>query len=189
MHESDSKMPSKARELTKRKSFWLIAAVLLGLIGLADYHYSIANQIPSDGPLTIGFPMTFYWMVCPMITAGAGACHSGISALGLIVDFIVCMVFAIAAASLSMHFARKDFVKRTLFWISTSVVFSLTFLLASLATALHSASHHGRGIEIGFPVVYLYEYAGDSLDALNLVIDLVICFVAAFLCVASFFKR
>jgi hypothetical protein len=181
-------MTSKARELTKGKSFWLIAAVFLGLIGLADYHYSIANQIPSDGPLTIGFPMTFYWMVCPMITAGAGACHRGISALGLILDFSVCVVFAIAAAGLSVHFARNDFVKRTLFWISTCVVFSLTFLLASLVTALHSASHHGRAIEIGFPVVYLYEYAGDSFDALNLATDMVICFVAAFLCVAPFFK-
>jgi hypothetical protein len=181
-------MTSKARELTKRKSFWLIAAFFLGLIGLADYHYSIANQIPSDGPLTIGFPMTFYWMVCPMIAAGAGACQSGIRALGFIVDLMVCIAFAMVAAGLSVHFARKHFVKRALFWMSTSVVFALTFLLASLVTALHSASHHGRAIEIGFPAVYLYEYAGDSLDALNLATDLVICFVVAFLCVASFYR-
>jgi hypothetical protein len=183
------KLTSKAREFARRKTFWLIAAFYLGLIGLADYHYSMSNQIPSDGPLTIGFPMTFYWMVCPMIASGAGACQRGISAFGFIVDLIVCIALAMVAASLSMHFARKDFVKRALFWISVSVVFSFTFLLASLVTAFHSASHHARAIEIGFPAVYLYEYAGDSLDALNLATDLVICFVAAFLCVASFFRK
>jgi len=182
-------MASNVRELTQGKSFWLIAAVLLGLICLADYHCSISNQIPSDGPLTIGFPMTFYWMLCPMIAAGAGACQRGISASGLIVDFVVCVACAIGAAILWMHFAQKHFVKRTLFWICTGIVFTLTFLLASLATALHSASHHGRAVEIGFPLVYLYEYAGESLHALNLAIDLMICFVAAFLCVAPFFNR
>jgi len=182
-------MTSKARELTKGRSFWLIAVVFLGLICLADYHCSISNQIPSDGPLTIGFPMTFYWMLCPMIAAGAGACQRGISALGLIVDFMVCVACAIVAAILSMHFSRKDFVKRKPFWISTGLVFISAFLLASLVTAFHSASHHGRAVEIGFPLVYLYEYAGDSLHALNLVIDLAVCFVASFLCVALFFKR
>jgi hypothetical protein len=182
-------MTSKARELIKSKSFWLIVAFFLGLMGLADYHYSIANQIPSDGPLTIGFPMTFYWMVCPMIAVGAGACQRGTNALGFIVDLIVCIAFAMVAASLSLHFARKNFVKRGIFWTITSAVFFLTFLLTSLATALHSASRHGRAIEIGFPAVYLYEYAGDSFNALNLATDLLIYFVFAFLCVARFFKR
>jgi len=182
-------MTSKARELTKTKSFWLIVAFFLGLMGLADYHYSMANQIPSDGPLTIGFPMTFYWMLCPMITVGAGACQRGINAWGLIVDLIACIAFAMVAAGLSLHFARKHFVKRALFWTITSAVFFLTVLLASLVTALHSASRHGRAIEIGFPAVYLYEYAGESFNALNLATDLLICFVFAFLCVARFFKR
>ena len=165
---------------------WLLATFFLGLIGLADYHYSTVNQIPSDGPLTIGFPMTFYWMVCPMIVAGAGACQRELNALGLAVDLIACVAFAMVAACLSMQLAQKNFVKRALFWTITSAVFSLTFLLTSLATALHSASHRGRGIGIGFPAVYLYEYAGDSFNALNLATDLVICFVAAFLCVAGF---
>jgi len=132
--------------------------------------------------------MTFYWMVCPMIVAGAGSCHSGMSYLGLIVDWITCIAFALMAAGLSMHIARKDFVKRTRFWITTTIVFGLAFLLVSLGTLVHSASHHGHAIEIGFPVVYLYEYAGDSFNALNFVTDLMVCFVAALLCVASFFK-
>jgi hypothetical protein len=182
-------MTSKARELIERKSFWLVAAFFLVLMALANYHYSMANQIPSDGPLTIGFPMTFYWMVCPMIAVGAGACQRGINAWGTIVDLIVCIAFAMVAASLSLHFARKNFVKRTLFWTITSAVLFLTFLLTSLATALHSASHHGRAVQIGFPAVYLYEYAGDSFNALNLATDLLICFAFAFLCVARFFKR
>jgi hypothetical protein len=182
-------MTSKAQELIRNKSFWLIVAFFLGLMSLADYHYSTVNQIPSDGPLTIGFPMTFYWTVCPMIAVGAEACQRGTNALGFIVDFIVCIAFAMVAASLTLRLARKNFVKRTLFWTIMSAVFFLTFLLTSLATALHSASRHGRAVEIGFPAVYLYEYAGDSFNALNLATDLLICFVFAFLCVARFFKR
>jgi len=180
-------MTSKARELARSISFWLIAACFLGLVGLTDYHYSTVNQLPSDGPLTIGFPMTVYRMVCPMIVAGAGACHRELSALGFAVDLIGCIAFATVAAYLSAHLARKHFVRRALFWTLTGVVFSATFVLASLVTALHSAAHRGRAIEIGFPAVYLYEYAGDSFNAINFATDLVVCFVAAFLCVASFF--
>jgi hypothetical protein len=179
----------KAQELAGRKSFWLIVALFLGLIGLADYHYSTVNQIPSDGPLTIGFPMTAYWMVCPMIVAGAGTCQRGLSALGLAVDLIGCIALAMLAASLSEHLTRKRLVKGALFWAITGAAFSLTFLLTSLLSALHSASHHGRAVAIGFPAVYLYEYAGDSLNGLNLATDLVICFAAAFICVALSFRE
>jgi hypothetical protein len=182
-------MTSEARVLNSRRSFWLIVAFFLGLIGLADYHYSTINQIPSDGPLTIGFPMTVYWMVCPMIVAGAGKCERGLSAIGLAVDLIGCIALAMVAASLSEHLAQKRLVKRALFWAITGAVFSLTFLLTSLVTALHSASHHGRAIEIGFPAVFLYEYAGDSLNALNLATDLIVCFAAAFICVALSFRE
>jgi hypothetical protein len=185
---SDSNMQSSAPDFAAGKLFWPVAAVLLGFICLADYHYSTSNQIPSDGPLTIGYPMTFYWMSCPMITAAGEACQAGVNAMGLIVDFITCVAFAIVAASLSLHFARGDFVKRKAFWIVTGVVFAAAFLLESLLTAFHSASHHGRAVEMGYPVVYLREYAGESLNAANLAVDLVFCFVAAFLCVAPFFR-
>jgi len=180
-------MTSSARDSAAVNSFWAIAAVMLGLIGLADYHYSTTNQIPSDGPLTIGFPMTSYWMSCPMIAAAGRACHSGISALGLTVDVITCIAFAIVAASLSLHFARRDFVKRKLFWMITGAVFAAAFVLGSLLTAFHSA-HHGRAVEMGYPAVYLREYAGESLSAANLAVDLGLCFVAAFLFVAMFFR-
>jgi uncharacterized membrane protein (DUF485 family) len=182
-------MTSKLQELAGTKSFWLIVALFLGFIGLTDYHYSTVNQIPSDGPLTIGFPMTLYRMVCPMIVAGAGACQKELSALGFTVDLIGCIAFAIVAAYLAAHLARKHFIRRGLFWAITGAVFALTFLLTSLASALHSASHRGRAIEIGFPAVYLYEYAGDSFNAINLATDLVICLVAALFCVAAFFRR
>jgi hypothetical protein len=121
--------------------------------------------------------------------AVAGACQAEISALGIAVDLIGCIALAMVSASLSMHLAGKHFVRRPRFWIITSAVFSLTLLLLSLATALHSASHHRRALEIGFPAVYLYEYAGDSFNAINLAADLMMCFVAAFLCVAAYFKR
>jgi hypothetical protein len=182
-------MTAIARELTKTKSFWLIAAFFFGVASLADYHYSTVNQIPSDGPLTIGFPMTFYRMVCPMIVAAAGACETELSALGFTVDLIGCLAFAMIAAIVSMHCARRSFVKRALFWTITGTVGILIFLLISLVTALHSASHHGHAIEIGFPAVYLYEYAGDSFNALNLATDLVVWFVVAFLGVAQLFRR
>jgi hypothetical protein len=181
-------MTSGARGFAAGKSFWRTAAILLGLVCLADYHYSTSNQIPSDGPLTIGFPMTSYWMSCPMIAAAGGACHSRMSALGLMVDLITCVAFAFAAASLSLHFARADFVKRRAFWMVTFGAFVAAFLIGSGVTAFHSASHHGRAVEIGFPVAYLREYAGESWNAPNLVTDLVICFAAAFLCVAPFFR-
>ena len=173
----------------RQKSFWLVAACFLGLVAAANYHYSTANQIPSDGPLTIGFPLTFYSMVCPMIAAGAAACQKEVNALGFAVDLIGCVALAVAAAALSMRLARMQFVKRTLFWTITATVFSSVFLITSLATALQSASHRGRALQMGFPAVYLYEYAGDSFNAINLATDLVICFVAAFLWVAAFFRR
>jgi hypothetical protein len=182
-------MTSSARNSAAGKSFWPIAAVMLGLIALADYHYSTSNQIPSDGPLTIGFPMTAYWMSCPMIAAAGGAaCHAETSVFGLAVDFITCIAFAIVAASLSLHFAGRDFVKRKAFWMIAGAVFAVAFLLGSLLTAFHSASHHGRAVEIGYPAVYLREYAGESLNAPNLAVDLGLCFVAAFLLVAPFFR-
>jgi phosphatidylserine synthase len=180
-------MRSSARGFAADKSFWPITAVFLGLICLADYHYSTSNQIPSDGPLTIGFPMTSHWMSCPMIVAAGGACHTGTSVLGLVVDFTTCVAFAMIAASLLLRFAHRDFVKRKVFWMITGVVFAAAFLLGSLLTAFHSA-HHGRVVEIGFPVVYLREYAGEALNAPNLAVDLALCFVAAFLFVAPFFR-
>jgi len=182
-------MTAIAREPAKAKTFWLLVAFFFGVAALANYHYSTVNQIPSDGALTIGFPMPFYRMVCPMIVAGAGACQKKLSASGFAIDLIGCLAFAMLAASVSMRFARRDFVKRARFWTITGAVGTFTFLLSSLATALHSASHHGRALEMGFPAVYLYEYAGDSFNAANLATDLVICFVAAFLAVAMFFKR
>jgi hypothetical protein len=129
----------RLRELTRRKSFWLVTACFLGLIGLADFHYSTVNQIPSDGPLTIGFPITFYWMVCPMIVAGAGACQRELGAMGLAADLMGCIAFAMGAAYLSTQLACKHFVRRALFWTITGAVFSLTFLLSSLAAALSTS--------------------------------------------------
>jgi hypothetical protein len=177
-------MASIARQLAAERSFWLTAAALSGLFCFADYHYSFVNQIPSDGPLRIGYPMIAYRMVCPMIAAGSAACQSGISALGLIVDALFCGVLACVAAGIAIHVARLDCVRRKRFWMITSAVFVLAFPLASLFTALHSASHRGRAIEIGFPAVYLYEYAGDSFRALNFIVDLVLCYALSLLCVA-----
>jgi hypothetical protein len=181
-------MTSKAHESVKNEWFWPIAMVFLGVLCLADYHYSISNQIPSDGPLRIGFPMTFYWMLCPMISAGTGACQQGLSALGLIVDLTTCIVFAILAATGTMYFAENNLIKRKRFWISTGIVFALIFLLASVVTVLFPSPHHGRALEVGFPVVYLREYVGESWSLLNLALDLLIGFVVAFLVVAWFFK-
>jgi hypothetical protein len=186
-HRLASTMPPIARQLATKRSFWLTAAVLFGLFCSADYHYSVVNQIPSDGPLRIGYPMTGYWMVCPMIAVGSAACQSGMSALGLIVDALFCVALACVAARIAIHVARLDCVKRKRFWVITSLVFVLAFPLVSLVTALHSASHHGRAIEIGFPAVYLYEYAGDSFRALNFIVDLVLCYALSLLCVAVLF--
>ncbi len=182
-------MTAMARVPAKAKSFWLIVAFLFAAAGLANYHYSTVNQIPSDGALTIGFPIPAYRMVCPMIVAAAGTCQQEMNALGFVVDLIGCLAFAVFAASVSVRFARRDFIKRARFWMIMGAVGTLTFLLASLASALHSASHHGRALEMGFPAVFLYEYAGESFNAFNLATDLVICFVAAFLAVAMFFRR
>jgi hypothetical protein len=154
-----------------------------------NFHFSTVNQIPSDGPLTRGFPLTFYWMVCPMSAAAAGACRSGASIFGFIVDFIACMVCAVTAAVASIHIAGKRFVRRMRFWMVTAIVFAATFLLSSLLTAFLSAHHHGRGLAIGFPTVYLYEYAGDSLNAMNLAVDLGFCLTVALLCAAAFSRE
>jgi hypothetical protein len=95
--------------------------------------------------------------------------------------------FAIVAAGLMLHFAQKDFVKRKTFWMIAAIVFVAVFLLGSLLTAFHSA-HRGRAVEMGYPAVYLREYAGESWNAPNLAVDLGLCFVAAFLVVAPFFR-
>ncbi len=176
-----------APQLAPGKSFWLSAAAFLVVICFVDYHFSTSNQIPSDGPLQIGFPMTFYWMVCPMIAAGSGACRSGISVPGFAVDALFCIACAGVAAGIAIHVAKLACVKRKRFWMITSLVFVLAFLLVSLATALHSASHHGRALAMGFPAVYLYEYAGDSFNTLNFVVDLVLFYAASLLGVALLF--
>jgi len=128
--------------------------------------------------------MIVYWMVCPMMAARSAACQSGMSGLGLIVDALFCIAWASVAAGIAIHVARLDCVKRRRFWMITSAVFVPAFLLVSLVTAWHSASHRGRAMEIGFPAVYLYEYAGDSFRALNFMVDLVLCYVVSLLCVA-----
>jgi hypothetical protein len=176
-----------ARQPAPGKSFWLTAAALLVVFCFMDYHFSTSNQIPSDGPLRIGFPMTFYWMVCPMIAAGSGACRSGISMPGLALDALFCIACAGAAAAIAIHVARLACVRRRRFWMITSLVFVPVFLLVSLVTAWHSASHHGRALAMGFPAVYLYEYAGDSFNTLNFVVDLVLCYAASLLAVALLF--
>jgi hypothetical protein len=168
---------------------WPAFVAFFALLCLVDYHYSTVNQIPSDGPLTRGFPLTFYWMVCPMSAAGAGACGSGMSVAGLVVDGAFCMACALAAAAISTHISRKKFAKTKAFWISTMVVFALTFLFTSVITLLQSASHRSRAVELGFPAVFLREYAGESWNAMNLAMDLVICFAAALLCVAVFSRE
>jgi hypothetical protein len=99
------------------------------------------------------------------------------------------MACALAAAAISTQIAGRKFVRTRAFWITTVVVFALTFLLTSAITLLHSASHHGRAhqgrvIEMGYPAVYLREYAGESWNAMNLALDLAICFAVALLCVA-----
>ena len=50
----------------------------------------------------------------------------------------------------------------------------------------HFAAVSVAWLEIGFPAVFLLEYAGESWNAMNLAMDLVICFAAALLCVAVF---
>ena len=170
------------------KVFWSAFAAFFVLLCLIDYHYSTVNQIPSDGPLTRGFPLTFYWMICPMSAAGAGACGSGIRIAGLVVDAVSCMACALAAAAISAHIAGRKFAKTRTFWTRTVVVFALTFLVTSVISLLQSASH-GRVIEMGYPVVYLREYAGESWNAMNLALDLAICFAAALLCVAAFSRK
>jgi hypothetical protein len=181
-------MTSNVRDRGPGKSIGLTALVFFGLICLIDYHFSISNQIPSDGPLTIGFPMTFYWMVCPMSAASAGACHDAMSAPGMLVDLIACGVFSIVAAVVSARCLRQSFVKRRLFWINTGVILVLMFLLTSALSAWPTGSHRGRAREFGFPVAYLREYAGESWSVLNLVVDLGFCFVIAFLVAAVFSK-
>src|SRR5271154_3776270 len=94
---------------------WYLAALLFGLLCSANYHYSASNQIPSDGPLTIGFPMTFFWKVCPMVSVGAEACHEEIAALGLTVDLIVCAAVAMVGAILLAHLVQQDFVRKSRF--------------------------------------------------------------------------
>jgi hypothetical protein len=180
-------MSSRIRELTSCNSLWWIALVIFGPICLSDYHLSISNQIPSDGLLTIGYPKTFYWKVCPMISTVGPACQSGIRASGLVIDLLVCSAVSMVSALLAIHFWRKDFITSKLFWLSMGFVFALTFLLASVVTALHSGSHHGRAINMGFPLVYLFMHGIESFDALNLAMDLAICFIASFLGVASVF--
>lgn len=177
-------MSASARHPATRTSFWLTAVVLSGLFCFADYHFSSINQIPGDGPLTIGYPMTAYWMVCPMVASRAAACESGIGVPGLILDAIFCVASACLVAGIAGRVARLNCLRRGRFWAITSLVFVCAFLLISLLTALHAASTHGRGIRIGFPVVYLYEYAGESFSALNFIVDLVLCYVVSLLCVA-----
>ena len=176
----------RPRIFSQERVSWPAFVAFFALLCLVDYHYSTVNQIPSDGPLTRGFPLTFYWMVCPMSAAGAGACGSGMSIAGLVVDGALCMACALAAAAISTHISRRKFAKTKAFWIKTIVVFTLTFLFTSVITLLQSASHRSRAIEIGFPAVFLREYAGESWNAMNLAMDLVICFAAALLCVAVF---
>ena len=168
----------RLRIFSQEKVSWPAFLAFFALLSLVDYHYSTVNQIPSDGPLTRGFPLTFYWMVCQMSAAGAGACGSRMSVAGLVVDGALCLACALAAAAISTHISRRKFAK-------TKVVFALTFLITSLITLLQSASR-GRAIEIGFPAVFLREYAGESWNAMNLAMDLVICLAAALLCVAVF---
>ena len=175
----------RLRIFSQEKVSWPAFLAFFALLCLVDYHYSTVNQIPSDGPLTRGFPLTFYWMVCPMSAAGAGACGSRMSVAGLVVDGALCLACALAAAAISTHISRRKFAKTKAFWIKKVVVFALTFLITSLITLLQSASR-GRAIEIGFPAVFLREYAGESWNAMNLAMDLVICLAAALLCVAVF---
>jgi hypothetical protein len=178
--------PCHGGGFSMKKPKWAAFWVILGFICLCNYRFSTVNQIPSDGPLTIGFPMTFHWTVCPMSAAGAGGCRSGTNFPGLIIDAIVCVVCALAAAALTTHIAAKRYVRTRRFWVVTTVVFALAFLLASLITAFQSASHHGHALEMGFPAVYLYEYAGDSLNIPNLAIDLLLFYAGALVCVAAF---
>jgi hypothetical protein len=173
-----------ARQLATKRSFWLTAVVFSALFCFANYHFSLTNQIPSDGPLTIGFPLRAYWMVCPMIASHSAACQSGISVLGLIGDALFCVALACVAAGVALRISQLDCVRRRRFWTITSLVFVSAFLLISFLTAWHSASLHGRGIRMGFPAVYLYEYAGDSFSTLNFLVDLVLCFAVSLLGVA-----
>jgi hypothetical protein len=180
---------TSVRALVEKRMFWPAVAGFFVLLCWVNYHYSAVNQIPSDGPLTIGFPMTFHWMICPMSAAGAGACRSGTSTLGLVVDWIACVAGALAAAAWSTHLAGREFAKTRTFWIRTAVALVLIFVLTSAITLLQSAAHHGRAIEMGFPAVYLREYAGDSWNATNLIMDLAVCFAAALWCVATFSRE
>jgi hypothetical protein len=170
-----------------RRRFWWLAAALFGFIGLVNFHFSTSNQIPSDGPLTIGFPMTFLWKVCPMISAGGDACHQEIAAVGLVVDLIVCCAVAIFVAILCAHFVQQDYVKRSRFWVVAGFTFAVIFLITSSVSAWHSVSP-GRSIEFGFPLVYLREYAGESWNVLNLAGDAALCFLIAFPVAAAFFR-
>jgi hypothetical protein len=181
-------MSWRVREVLTRASTWYVAATLFGLLFLADHHYSSSNQIPSDGPLTIGFPMTFFWKICPMVTAAAEPCRDNIAAVGLMVDLIACAFVAILGAILAVHLAQQDFVKRARFQISVGCFFALIFLLASAVSAFMSASR-GRSLEIGFPAVYLREHVGESWNALNLLVDGALCILVAIIVAAAFFRE
>jgi hypothetical protein len=171
----------------RRRGLWCLAAALFVLTCLVNIHYSTSNQIPSDGPLMIGFPMTFFWKVCPMISAGADGCRQAIAALGLVVDLIVCCAVAMIGAMLCAHFVQQDYVKSSRFWVITGLAFAFIFLLTSSVSAMQSVSR-GRPIEIGFPLVYLREYVGESWNVLNLAADGALCFILAFPAVAAFFR-
>ena len=175
--------------MPKNDWFWRLALAFFVVICFADYHYSTSNQIPSDGPLRIGFPMTFYWMVCPMMSAGTGACHQGLSTLGLVVDLITCMAFSVIAAAAAMYFALKDFARAKGVWIATVAAAAFLFVLSSALGVLMSGPHRGRALELGMPVTYLREYAGESWNWLNLAVDLILCLLTAFLVVAPFLAK
>jgi hypothetical protein len=104
----------RLRIFSQEKVSWPAFLAFFALLCLVDYHYSTVNQIPSDGPLTRGFPLTFYWMVCPMSAAGAGACSSGVSVGGLVVDAALCMACALAGAALSAHVSRRKYQRQRL---------------------------------------------------------------------------
>jgi hypothetical protein len=50
-----------AGELANRKPFWPLAVIFLALACPMNFHFSTLNQIPNDGPLTRGFPLTFFY--------------------------------------------------------------------------------------------------------------------------------
>lgn len=84
--------------------FWVATVVYAVLFAAADYRLSYLDEMPADGPLTIGFPFTAYIRGCGMI---GGGCSSDLRLWAIAVDFVFCAGLALAAAYATQRMRHK----------------------------------------------------------------------------------